>query len=437
LQPGIKELDRVGMQNASGESVTLSSQSLHPLNYGRKVLGLAMNPTIRKRTLNAKQTGKEAAGLEDRLRRLVAGQDEAVHQVVNMFQMFTTGLTSPGKPIGSFLFLGPTGTGKTRLVEAAAECMVKRPNPVIKIDCAEFQHSHEIAKLVGSPPGYLGHRETHAVLSQEALDQHHSDECKLTFLLFDEIEKASDSLWNLLLGILDKGVLTLGDNRKVDFSRVMIFMTSNLGAAEMHQIGNPRMGFARAAGATVPVGDAKLEQKRDRTGVETARRKFTPEFMNRLDKVIVFKSLSEKDLRRVLDIELAIFQQRLLANSNQKKFVFSVCDEGKQFLLENGMDPRYGARYLKRSMEKLLVQPISNLLATQQIEDGDVIRVEFDANARELTFQKECEGLPIGTMFEMIDTSVPVQLSLLAASVKNEQPKPASTGAAQKQKSRS
>lgn len=403
---------------------------LHSQNYGRKILGLAMNPTIRKRALDPKLTGKEALALDERLRKLIAGQDEAIHQVVNMLQMFTTGLTSPGRPIGSFLFLGPTGTGKTRLVEAAAESLLKRPAAVIKIDCAEFQHSHEIAKLIGSPPGYIGHRETHSMLSQEVLDQFQTDDCRINFVLFDEIEKASDSLWNLLLGILDKGILTLGDNRKVDFTRSMIFMTSNLGAAEMNQIGNPKMGFSKSLDPTLFDSEANLDKRRGRTGMEAARRKFTPEFMNRLDKIVVFKSLAEQDLRRILDIELAIFQQRLLANANQRKFVFALTEDSKKFVLEQGWDPRYGARHLKRSMERCLVQPLSNLLATQQIEDGDFIRVDFSAESRELTFTKEMEGLPIGTMFDMLDTSVPMQLTALAGAVLSEHPKPPSYGAA-------
>lgn len=433
LKPGPEWRLESGTERALEESVTL-----HPLNYGRKILGLSMETKKLRTTLDPKRTGKDASYLEHRLRQLIAGQDEAIGQIVNMFQMFTTGLNSPGRPIGSFLFLGPTGTGKTRLVEAAAECLLRRPSPVIKIDCAEFQHSHEIAKLIGSPPGYLGHRETHPLLSQEMLNQYWTEDIKLSFVLFDEIEKASDALWNLLLGILDKGVLTLGDNRKVDFSRAMIFMTSNLGAAEMNEIGNPKMGFARSLGDVSVAADeqARRAEKKSRTGVEAARRKFTPEFMNRLDKIVVFKSLADKDLRRILDIELAIFQQRLLAGANQRKFVFAVSDEAKSFLLEQGVDPRYGARHLKRSMERLLVQPMSNLLATDQIEDGDCLRIEFDAETRELTFTKEAEGLPIGTMFEMIDSSVPVQLGALAAAVTNEPPRVNTAVGMQKLKSR-
>src|SRR5438105_7014532 len=230
--------------------------------------------------LDPAKTGRDATQLETGLRRMIVGQDEAIQQIVNIYQMHLTGMNPPGRPIGNFLFLGPTGSGKTRIVEATAESLLKNPRAVIKIDCAEFQHSHEIAKLIGSPPGYLGHRETHALLSQEALNQHHTDKIKLSFVLFDEIEKASDALWNLLLGILDKGVLTLGDNRKVDFSSAMVFLTSNLGATEMSSLVSPRLGF------NVPSfedagSNARLSARMSGAGIAAARRKFTPEFINR------------------------------------------------------------------------------------------------------------------------------------------------------------
>src|SRR3954468_10874358 len=237
-----------------------------------------------RKVLDPTRTGKDAESLERTLLSLVVGQDEAVQQIVNIYQMHVTGLCAPGRPIGNFLFLGPTGSGKTRTVEATAEALVNNPRAVIKIDCAEFQHSHEIAKLIGSPPGYLGHRETHPLLSQEVINQHHSETVKVSFILFDEIEKASDALWNLLLGILDKATLTLGDNRKVDFSRAMIFMTSNLGAHEMSSLVSPKLGFGvvkEAAAEAACRSDEKLNAKVARSGVEAARRKFTPEFINR------------------------------------------------------------------------------------------------------------------------------------------------------------
>src|SRR6478735_5594640 len=244
------------------------------------------------RQLNPTQTGSEADKLDSDLRKRIVGQDEAIQQIISVYQTHLAGMTSPGRPIGNFLFLGPTGSGKTRLVEAAAETLAGDARAVIKIDCAEFQHSHEIAKLIGSPPGYLGHRETHPLLSQEVLNQYHTDTTKISFVLFDEIEKASDALWNLLLGILDKATLTLGDNRKVDFSRAMIFMTSNLGAQEMSSIMAPKLGFGvvkDTANEAACRSDEKLNAKVARSGVEAARRKFTPEFINRLDKIVVFR----------------------------------------------------------------------------------------------------------------------------------------------------
>jgi len=321
-------------------------------------LNTALDPT---------RTGREAEVFEQNLRRNIVGQDEAIQQIVNIYQMHLTGMSAPGRPIGNFLFLGPTGTGKTRIVEATAEALVKNPRAVIKIDCAEFQHSHEIAKLIGSPPGYLGHRETHPLLSQEVLNQYHTDTTKISFVLFDEIEKASDALWNLLLGILDKATLTLGDNRKVDFSRAMIFMTSNLGASEMSSLMAPKLGFcvvrdnAREAACR---SDEKLNTKVAKTGVEAARRKFTPEFMNRLDKIVVFRPLGEDQLRRILDIELNMVQQRIFNASPDRAFIFHVTESGKSHLLREGIEPKYGARHLKRAIERILVQPLSNLIAT-------------------------------------------------------------------------
>src|SRR4030081_3863944 len=194
--------------------------------------------------LDPNKTGRQAEDLENQLRHLVVGQDEAIHQIVGVYQTHVAGLSPAGRPIGNFLFLGPTGSGKTRVVEATAESLLKNPRSIIKIDCAEFQHSHEIAKLIGSPPGYLGHRETHPLLSQETLNQFNTEKLKLSILLFDEIEKASDSLWQLLLGILDKATLTLGDNRRVDLSQCIIVMTSNLGAAEMNGLVDGGLGFA-------------------------------------------------------------------------------------------------------------------------------------------------------------------------------------------------
>ena len=342
--------------------------------------------------LDPNQNGRPAEHLENTLRHLVVGQDEAILQIVRAYQAHVAGLSPVGRPIGNFLFLGPTGSGKTRIVEATAESLLKNSRAVIKIDCAEFQHSHEIAKLIGSPPGYLGHRETHALLSQEALNQHHTENVKVSFVLFDEIEKASDALWNLLLGILDKATLTLGDNRKVDFSAAMIFLTSNLGAAEMSSLVSPRLGF-HAPSVDDTESSMKLSARISSAGIAAARRKFTPEFINRLDNIVVFKSLGREELRRIVDIELEMVQQRIQAAVANKAFLVNVTDTAKEFLLVEGADSRYGARHLKRAIERLLVQPLSNLMASGQIHRGDCIRVSHDAGSAALIFGRELEAM--------------------------------------------
>jgi ATP-dependent Clp protease ATP-binding subunit ClpB len=341
--------------------------------------------------LDATVTGTKAKDLETKLHRLVIGQDEAIHEIVRTYQTYLTGLSPEGRPVGNFLFLGPTGTGKTRAVEATAEALLGNPRAVIKIDCGEFQHSHEIAKLIGSPPGYLGHRETHALLSQEALNQYHTENMKLTFVLFDEIEKASDALWNLLLGILDKATLTLGDNRKVDFSNALIFMTSNIGASEMDSLVSRKLGFHVSTpddSNCAPTLPAKVS----RTGIEAARRKFTPEFLNRLDKIVVFRSLGNEELDRIIDIELERVQQRVQTASAGKPFLINVTGSARKFLLTEGTDLRYGARPLKRAIERLLVHPLSNLMASGQIQRHDRIRITHSGESPSLTFFRETDA---------------------------------------------
>jgi ATP-dependent Clp protease ATP-binding subunit ClpB len=398
-------------------------EAVRPPRGSRKVVNQMVRLNI---PLDPAKTGRDAVSLESNLRRMIVGQDEAIQQIVNIYQMNLTGMSAPGRPIGNFLFLGPTGSGKTRIVEATAEALLKNPRAVIKIDCAEFQHSHEIAKLIGSPPGYLGHRETHPLLSQEVLNQYHTDTIKLSFVLFDEIEKASDALWNLLLGIMDKATLTLGDNRKVDFSRAMIFMTSNLGASEMSALMSPRLGFhaavarQNAANGTV---DDDMGGKLARSGVEAARRKFTPEFMNRLDKIVTFQPLGSTELKKILDIELNLVQQRIFNTSNDRAFVFTVSDSSKDFLLEQGTDLKYGARHLKRAIERLLVQPMSNLIATDQVRGGDWIRVDYNDSTQALRFAREAEGLPVQDMARLVDTSVTIPAAAFANGAVAEIPK--------------
>ena len=342
-----------------------------------------LDPTLRS---------PEVRDFESALRKRVVGQDRAIRQLARVYQVYQAGLGAPGRPIVNLLLLGPTGSGKTRLVEAAAEVLFGSSKAVLKIDCAEFQHSHEIAKIIGSPPGYLGHRETQPLITQESLEEHCTDKVKLSLVLFDEIEKASDALWQLLLGILDKATLTLGDNRHVDFSRAMIFMTSNLGSQEMMNLMSGGLGFNPTAGDD----EDSLDMKIYRAAREAARRKFSPEFMNRIDRVIVFRTLQRVHLEQILDIELNRVQERIIGGNTEYQFVFRCTQAAREFLLKEGTDTKSGARHLKRAIERHLVFPISNLVATGQISLGDVVTVDCEEDGTKLVFLKDEQGALVG-----------------------------------------
>ncbi len=342
--------------------------------------------------LDTKQRSSTSRHFEEQLRQRVVGQNEAVQALVDLYQVFCAGLHSAGRPVGNLLFLGPTGSGKTRTVEAAAEILFGDSRAVIKVDCAEFQHSHEVSKLIGSPPGYLGHRETHPLITQEALAASHRDGLKLSFLLFDEIEKASDALWQLLLGMLDKATLTLGDNRRVDLSRTVIFLTSNLGGSQISDLMHGGMGFIQPKDKAT----TGLHNKVERTAVEAARRKFSPEFMNRLDRVVVFHPLKRAELNEVLEIELRQVQKRVL-DSTTRPFFFRITSQCREFLLEQGTDQRYGARHLKRAIERYVVYPIAKLLATAQVHQGDALVIDRHRGEEGLVFLRDTEKRPSGS----------------------------------------
>ena len=322
---------------------------------------------------------------EAALAKRVVGQERAVRRLARIYQVYQAGLEAPGRPMANLLLLGPTGSGKTRLAEAAAETLFGHAGALLKIDCAEFQHGHEIAKLVGSPPGYLGHRETRPLITQEALDAHQTKQHKLSLVLFDEIEKASETLWQLLLGILDKATLTLGDNSRVDFSRCLIFLTSNLGSREMMGLMRGGIGFGSGAQENREDFDGRIY----RAAMEAARRKFSPEFMNRMDAVVVFRPLERAHLEGILDIELTRVQDRILSSVHGKPFIFRATAGARDLLLREGTDRTFGARHLKRAIERYLVFPLANLVATGQIEAWDTVIADYDPIGSRLTFLKE------------------------------------------------
>ncbi|HXF39308.1 MAG TPA: AAA family ATPase, partial [Blastocatellia bacterium] len=352
-------------------------ESLKMVSNGQKRKLVALDPNTKSAVAQQFEAG---------LRARVIGQDRAVRAISSLYQVFQAGMTNPARPLGTMLFLGPTGSGKTHVVEAAAEILFGDRNAVIKIDCAEFQHSHEIAKLIGSPPGYLGHRETSPLLTQENLEKYRTERDPFTLVLFDEVEKASDSLWQLLLGVLDKGTLTLGDNRRVDFSQAMIFMTSNLGAKEMSELITGAIGFAPAKSGTLASDD--LDQKIYRTASDAAKRKFSPEFMNRIDKVVVFRSLKHPELCDILDLELNSVQRRIDEGAGEH-FSFRLSGNAREYLLNEGIEYRYGARHLKRAIERHLVNPLASLSATGQVRLGDIVIVDISDDTQKLAFYRD------------------------------------------------
>jgi ATP-dependent Clp protease ATP-binding subunit ClpB len=297
------------------------------------------------------------------LSKRVIGQPDAIRAIREAYDMQYAGLNDKSRPICNMLFLGPTGTGKTRTVEATAEALTGNSSNIIKIDCAEFQHSHEIARLLGPPPGYVGHQ-TQPLITTVRLRQLQTCDCDINFVLLDEIEKASDALWNLLLAVMDKGILTLGDNTEVSFHRCMLFMTSNIGAREMEEVLDKRMGYA---GPNVLFDASRVGD----TALAAARRKFSPEFINRLDAIIAFKPLGPDDLEEILALELGKLQDRI--TGSRRPFLLRLTSDARHIVLEAGNNPKYGARHLKRAIERLVTLPLSRMIAEDKINLGDTV----------------------------------------------------------------
>jgi ATP-dependent Clp protease ATP-binding subunit ClpA len=258
-----------------------------------------------------KQANDPTEDLSRILSQKVVGQPDATRIIVPYIQMFQAGLSPEGRPIGIFLLLGPTGTGKTKTVEALAEVLHGSAKNVLKVDCGEFQMEHEVAKLIGAPPGYLGHRETQPMLTQQKLNAVTSEKCELSLVLFDEIEKAAPSMTRLLLGVLDKGVLRLGDNSSVNFEKSLVFLTSNLGAREMMKEISPDFGFQAVKGPN----RAELTSKLQNIALMSVRKRFSPEFVNRIDAVITYQPLSTDSLTTILGQRIADLQPLVYARS--------------------------------------------------------------------------------------------------------------------------
>jgi ATP-dependent Clp protease ATP-binding subunit ClpA len=336
-----------------------------------------------------KQIPEPAEDLTSIMSSKVVGQPNVINVIVPYIEMFQAGLAPENRPVGVFLLLGPTGTGKTRTVEALAETLHGSSRNVLKIDCGEFQMEHEVAKLIGAPPGYLGHRETQPMLSQQKLTSVTSDKCGLSLVLFDEIEKAAPSLTRLLLGVLDRGVLRLGDNSVVNFEKSLVFLTSNLGAKEMMREISPDFGFASA---TVSGTREELSQKLQGIALVAVRKKFSPEFINRIDHVITYRPLDAESFSAITDHEISSLQSHVNTRLGNRCFAIEVPFETRQWLIEHGTSAEYGARELKRTIHKNLTQPLATLVAKNQIEPGSRVRVEIDPSQECLKLRATSNG---------------------------------------------
>jgi ATP-dependent Clp protease ATP-binding subunit ClpA len=286
--------------------------------------------------------------------------------------MYRAKLNPEGRPVGIFLLLGPTGTGKTKTVEALADVLHGTPKKLLKVDCGEYQMEHEVAKLLGAPPGYLGHRETQPLLTQQKLSGAASESCDLSILLFDEIEKAAQSLVRLLLGVLDKATLRLGDSTLVNFEKTIVFLTSNLGARDMSRELRPEFGFE----ALLPQKSVEYGDKLERIARMAVRKNFSPEFINRIDSVVTYQPLNSLALTVILDQHIEELQDHIDQRLGERAFRIEVPLRSRVFLLEKGTSAEYGARELKRTLHRLLIQPLASMVAGGEINPGATVRAE-------------------------------------------------------------
>ena len=290
-----------------------------------------------------------------------------------------------GRPAGVFLLLGPTGTGKTRTVEALADVLHGSEKSLVRVDCGEFQMEHEIAKLIGAPPGYLGHRETPPLLTQQKLGAVTSEASNLSLVLFDEIEKAAPSMTRLLLGVLDKAVLRLGDNTSVNFERTLIFLTSNLGAPAMRKEVRPDFGFS----AGLPPPEGRALRKLASIGLGAVKRKFAPEFVNRIDTVITYQPLDAEALEIILDQQIAALERHIANRLEERAFTLELDASARKFLLARGTSSEYGARELKRIILRKLTQPLAAMVEGNQIAPESVVQVGYEDDGEFLTMRAE------------------------------------------------
>jgi ATP-dependent Clp protease ATP-binding subunit ClpA len=325
---------------------------------------------------------ERSAWLEHMARRwsaAVVGQPQSTEAILRVLQRVEVGATHACRPMGSMMLLGPPGCGKTHAVEVLAEVLLGNPGALLKINCAEFQQQHEIARLVGAPPGYIGHADTEPVFTRENLERHRTPEFPHTLVLFDEIEKAHPSLYSLLLGVLDRAELYDGRNCRVDFRACLFFFTSNLGSRESLR-SNDSSGFVPAL-----QGEEARARYFQNNSLRALKRHFPPEFLRRIEETVVFEPLCPADLEKILELELAKVA-KIFRHHPTQPFEVHFSSAAKSLLLAHGCDTEYGAAHLQRTLAREVQDPLYRLMATEQVSAGDHVWVFADGDV--LLFRK-------------------------------------------------
>ena len=299
---------------------------------------------------------KKLARMEEVLRGKVVGQDHAVKRVADAIKRSRAGIADAGRPIGSFLFLGPTGVGKTELSRALAEFMFDDAEALLRVDMSEFMEKHAVSKLIGSPPGYVGHEEGGA-FTERVRHRPYS------VILLDEVEKAHPEVFNILLQVLDSGHLTDAKGRKVNFRNTVIIMTSNIGAEHIDRMSN--FGFATDKGEQAQYSQAKEKVQ------ETLKQFFRPEFLNRLDEIVIFDILSTETIRDIVKLQVGEVERRLA----KKDIMLTVSNDVLDYLAREGYDPKFGARPLKRVIQSKILTPVANMMVGEGMLQGGTVKV--------------------------------------------------------------
>ncbi len=307
--------------------------------------------------------------MADDMKGMVVGQEEAISKVVKAIQRNRVGLKDPKKPIGTFIFLGPTGVGKTELARSLARYMFDSEDALIRIDMSEYMEKFTVSRLIGAPPGYVGYEEG-GQLTEKVRRKPYS------VILLDEIEKAHPDIYNILLQVLDDGQLTDGLGRKIDFKNTLIIMTSNIGVRQLKDFGSG-VGFATAA-------RIQNEEENNKAVIEKAlKRTFSPEFLNRIDDVVIFNALTKENIFSIIDILMKGVMKRLV----NLGFTLELTDEAKDFIAEKGYDVQYGARPLHRAIQKYLEDPLAEEILNMHVKSGDVLIASLDKENGKIIFQ--------------------------------------------------